>query len=262
MTSKVDLSMSTVNVSDKTDKKPKRFRSVFKWSVLIIVAAVSAVILAAAILLIIANLSEVEASMEEYVALQEIVETLVPETPDVYVHISEFDANMRQLNPDYICWIKIDGTNVNYPVVRGSDNERYLNISFLGEENRLGALFMDYRNVGDYVPHIIIYGHSSPDGSLFGDLWKFLDEDFKSSFPTITLIVNGRVVEYEIFSARTTDVNDFAYRIDFSAPGSFSEFAETIGAPQGAMQIITLSTCYSREDDDRRIIVQGVLINN
>jgi len=254
--------MSTANVSKKTDKKPKCFLSVFKWSVLIIVAAVSAVILAAAILLIIANLSEVEESREEYVALQEIVETLELDAPDVSVHISEFDAHMRQLNPDYICWIKIDGTNVDYPVVRGSDNERYLNISFSGEENRLGALFMDYRNVGDYVPHIIIYGHNSHDGSLFGDLWRFLDADFKASYPIITLIVNDRVVEYEIFSARATDVNDPAYRIDFSAPGSFSAFAETIDAPQDAMQIITLSTCYSRDDDDRRIIVQGALINN
>ena len=40
-------------------------------------------------------------------------------------------------------------------------NERYLNTTFHGEEKKFGAIFMDYRNVGEEAPHIIIYGHQS-----------------------------------------------------------------------------------------------------
>ena len=186
--------------------------------------------------------------------ISEILESIPP-----YINI--FDAGMRAINPDYIAWIIIDGTVVNYPVVRGSDNERYLNTSFYGEPNIFGTLFMDYRNVGEYVPHIIIYGHNIRSGEMFGSLHNFLNEEYLAEHSIITLIVNGRLVEYKIFAARKTDINDPAYFLDFSAPGSFSAFLERNGAPPDAAQIITLSTCVSRGDDDERLVVQGALIS-
>ena len=179
-------------------------------------------------------------------------------TSDVFT-ASAFDISMREINPDYVCWIMIYGTNVDYPVVRASDNERYLNTSFLGERNRYGTLFMDYRNTGEFVPHIIIYGHNTQDGSKFGTLHNFLDDEFLANHPVITLKVNDRIVEYEIFSARLTDINDPAYFLDFSAPGSFRAFLERNGAPPDAVQILTLSTCVGRVIDDNRLVVQGAL---
>ena len=170
-----------------------------------------------------------------------------------------FDARMREINPDFICWIRIEGTPVDYPVVRGIDNIIYLDRSFFGEENLFGTLFMDYRNVGDFVPHIIIYGHMSRYGDKFGGLLYFLYDEFLERYNTVTLIVDGRAVEYEIFSARITDIHDPAYFLDFRAPGSFSAFLERIGAPPDAAQILTLSTCLSAGDDDGRILVQAAL---
>jgi len=243
------------NIQQGTDKKQNRFLSVLKVALLFLATLVSAGILVVTAVFIIANRAERLASQEEYAALQEIAGLFGPE----FLRFSALDIQMREINPDYICWIRIDGTPVDYPVVRGFDNEKYLDISFSGEENALGALFMDYRCVGEVVPHIIIYGHNSRDGELFGDLWRFLDRDFMARNPIITLIVNGRVVEYEIFSARKTDVNDPAYQLDFSVPGFFRDFAERNGAPPDAAQIITLSTCFSGDDDDERVIVQGVL---
>ena len=174
--------------------------------------------------------------------------------------MSAFDMEMRGINPDYVCWIVVEGTKVNYPVVRTSDNEKYLNTSFFGERNPYGAIFMDYRNVGEIVPHIIIYGHNPRDGSKFGSLRNFLNDEFLTNHTIITLKANDQIVEYEIFSARLTDIHDHAYFLDFSAPGSFRAFLERNDAPMDAVQIITLSTCVSRGDDDERLIVQGALI--
>jgi sortase B len=196
-------------------------------------------------------------SRRVYTSLQEMADPIESNTATRY--ISAFDAEMRRINPDYICWIRIDGTVINYPVVRTDNNEKYLDRSFYGEENSLGTLFMDYRCVGEYVPHIIIYGHNTRQGDMFGGLRRFLDERYRMEHPTITLIINDRIVEYEIFAARRTDINDPAYFIDFSVPGSFRAFAERNGAPLDATQIITLSTCVSEGNDDERIIVQGVL---
>ena len=250
--------MGASRKSENTDKKPNRFLSVLKVALLLIAVIISSATLAVTAVIIIAYNSQTQASQEEYEPLRELVEDLEPEPP----FISEFDAEMRSINPDYICWIKIEGSNVDYPVVRGDDNEKYLDLSFYGEENYLGALFMDYRCVGEFVPHIIIYGHNGRQGDLFGELWRFLDEQYMEENSIITLIVNDRIVEYEIFSARITTVFDPAYQLDFSVPGYFDNFLIRNSAPQDATQIITLSTCFGGDDKDERVLVQGTLLTD
>ena len=173
--------------------------------------------------------------------------------------LSEFDLKMRMINPDFIAWLVIDGTNISYPVVRGKDNEQYLYTTFFGEFNRFGTPFMDYRNVGSFVPHIIIYGHNTRHGDMFSQLHLMLDERFLADASVIKLIVNGRVVEFDIFRAVHTDIHDFAYFLDFSHADAFGAFLERIGAPPDAAQILTLSTCVRGPDDDERMIVQAVL---
>lgn len=176
-------------------------------------------------------------------------------------YINAYGAQMRDINPDYAGLLKINGTTIDYPVVRGNNNEKYLYTTFGGDDNIVGAIFMDYRCAGDYVPHIIIYGHDVADleGNrlMFGGLREFLDERYRTEHPEIIFMENGNVSVFEIFSARLSDINDPAYYLDFSTSDSFQSFAERNGAPPGATQIITLSTCFGAEDD-RRMIVQGV----
>ena len=94
---------------------------------------------------------------------------------------------------------------------------------------------------------------------MFGNLSRFLDAEYLSNHPQIALKANDRTVRYEIFSVRSTDVNDPAFYIDFSAPGSFQAFLERCGAPPDAVQVITLSTCVTSPDNDDRLVIQGVL---
>ena len=210
-------------------------------------------------LLELAETLETEQESKPALSTEPYAEPQQPQDAPEPRHISAFDAGMRDINPDYICWIKIEGTEIDYPVVRGEDNEQYLSLSFFNERNGLGALFMDYRCAGEYVPHIIIYGHNARSGVLFGGLRRFLGERYLTEHPIITLKVNDRIVEYEIYSARETDITDPAYHLDFSAPGSFTEFAERNGAPPDAAQILTLSTCVSGNNKDERIIIQAAL---
>jgi sortase B len=175
--------------------------------------------------------------------------------------ISPFDAHWLDINPDYVGWLKIDGMDIHFPVVRGSDNEKYLTTTFTGEENILGAVFMDYRCTGEN-PHIIIYGHQVHDEQdnklVFGSLHEFIDELFLAEHPTIMWMENDSLYEFEIFKARQTDIYDPAYLLDFSDPGSWAAFLDRNGAPAEAEQVITLSTCIGA-DNDRRMIVQGAL---
>ena len=207
------------------------------------------------------NMASIRTARQSHFEAAEYVEpkAYALEEPDPFV-LAEFDRMMLEINPDFVCWIYIGGTNIDYPVVRAADNEKYLDLTFFGEPNRHGAIFMDYRNMGAFVPHIIIYGHNTRDGTKFGSLRYFLDDGFLRENPYISLITNGRVVKYRIFSARLTDVYDPAYFLDFSEPGSFRAFLERNGAPPGASQIVTLSTCVSRGRDYERLVVQGSLV--
>lgn len=211
--------------------------------------------------------TDLAASKRELAALPALPQTFqASQTPQaVWTTLKAYNDKMRQINSDYAGVLKIDGTAITYPVMRGSDNVKYLTTSFDGSENLCGTLFMDYRCTGENLPHMIIYGHhvGQTDGSryLFGKLDELLDEQNRTENMVIALVENNRLSEFEIFSARVTDVDDPAYQLDFCEPGSFEAFLEKNGAPPDAEQILTLSTCYGAGRDDKRIIVQGVLKN-
>lgn len=105
------------------------------------------------------------------------------------------------LNPDYVGWISVPNTKVDYPVVRGTDNSFYLSHNFYKEEDKLGSIFMDYRNVGMGLDnHTILYGHYSSYGHMFTELEKFLSEDFLLNNPTFSFNDPYTDKVYEIFS--------------------------------------------------------------
>ena len=251
------------------NKQNRMLSGLFSYTVIVVVTIIATLIAAITLGMVLRHRADVKASRNERDSLLGIAEALElnPTRPEVRVsqletpdpYISAFDLEMRDINPDYTCWISIDSTAVDYPVVRGNDNEKYLSLSFYGEKNGLGTLFMDYRCTGENVPNIIIYGHNSKQGDLFGSLRNYTDKQYLSEHPIITMKVNDRIAEFEIFTARVTDVNDPAYFLDFSESGSFREFLERCGAPDDAVQILTLSTCVSGNDADERVIVQGAL---
>jgi SrtB family sortase len=254
--------------NDKPDEEPDR-RSGFLFGFTIFMSVVTGALVflvAAAVLSKLSDLNELRAVNETLVQVKEDAESLPledepvqAEEPGKVTDEGDFDNIMAVLNPDYVCWLKIDGTAVDYPVVRAGDNEKYLNLSFDNEENVYGSIFMDYRCGGADTPHIIIYGHNTKDGDMFGGLRSFLDKKYVEAHPVIKIIANDETYEYEIFSARMTDITDPAYNLRFEEPDSFERFLSDCGASKSARQVVTLSTCVSGSDKDERVVVQGML---
>jgi sortase B len=254
--------------NDKPDDEPDR-RSGFLFGFTIFMSVVTGALMflvAAAVLSRLSDLNELRAVNETLAQVKddaalssESNEPTQAEEANELTGGDSLDNVMSALNPDYVCWLKIDDTAVDYPVVRAGDNEKYLNLSFDNEENVYGSIFMDYRCGGPDTPHIIIYGHNTRDGDMFGGLRSFLNKKYLEAHPVIKLIANDETYEYEIFSARMTDVTDPAYNLHFDEPGSFERFLADCGAEDGARQIVTLSTCVSGNDKDERVVVQGML---
>ena len=96
-------------------------------------------------------------------------------------------AILYSMYPDVVGWIKIDGTPIDYPVMQDTTGEDYyLNHNFEGKSDNKGAPFVDENTqIKPLDKNIVIYGHNTRDGSMFGDLDYYLDQAFYKKHPTI-----------------------------------------------------------------------------
>ncbi len=189
-----------------------------------------------------------------------------------YRNYSFLDVNISELqniNSDTVGWIKVDGTNINYPFLQTNDNDYYLKHSFDKSKNNAGWVFMDYRNdIDNLSQNTIIYAHGLHNGTMFGSLRDTLKEKwFNNSNHIINIATLNKSSNWEIFSVykvpNTTDYlttnfkNDTTYQnyLDMITSRSIYNFNKDITIND---KILTLSTCYN---NDIKIVVHARLIS-
>ena len=188
------------------------------------------------------------------------------ETKEDSKNMSDATNNLSSINSDYKFWINVQGTNIEYPVVQGSDNDFYLNHDFNKNYLPAGSIFLDYRNDFQKDFNSVIYGHHMRNSTMFGQMEKFKDENFFKENKFITLTTENEVYEYEIFAIGVYDA-DFGYnKVSFTDKNDFNNFLNKIltksmysrNIVSENDKIITLSTC-SYEYDNARIAIFAVL---
>lgn len=182
----------------------------------------------------------------------------------------EESDNLFEKNIDYRGWIKIDNTNINYPILQGQDNEEYLYKDINNEYIVSGSIFMNYLNNGFDDQNTVLFGHNIKNGTMFANLKKYKEEDFFYNNNYIEIeLSNGQYLKYKVFSVYITDINDNYTKTSFEDKDEYKEFLERIKnksiyksdiSVNENDKIITLSTC-SYEFDDARLVVTGKLID-
>ena len=181
----------------------------------------------------------------------------------------EESDNLFEKNIDYRGWIKIDNTNINYPILQGQDNEEYLYKDINNEYIVSGSIFMNYLNNGFDDQNTVLFGHNMKNGTMFANLKKYKEEDFFYNNNDIEIeLSNGQYLKYKVFSVYITDINDNYTKTSFEDKDEYKEFLERINksiyksdiSVNENDKIITLSTC-SYEFDDARLVVTGKLID-
>lgn len=195
-----------------------------------------------------------------------------PDTPRI---LSKY-APLVAENPDFVGWIKIDGTGVNYPVMQSKgDGEFYLSRDFDKNYNAHGVPFLDERcDVAD-ADNYVIYGHHMGDGTMFSDLMYFKDADYCESAPDIifdTIYGEGvwRVVTVFKISADSADMFPYNNMVDFGDTMTAADYVARCqpyalwtddSADLEGAKLLTLSTCeYSYTNG--RLVVVAAKINN
>lgn len=176
--------------------------------------------------------------------------------------------NLKAHNSDTVAWIEVKGTNIDYPVVKSSDNLFYLSHSFDKTESPSGWVFLDYRNSSDLTDqNNTLYAHGRLDGTMFGSLRNlFLDEWYSNpdNYYIRTKTERSSAI-WKIFSVYTSPVTSDYLQMSFTND-SFMTFLENVASRSelnfntnldDIKRILTLSTCY---DNNSRIVVHAQLI--
>lgn len=177
-------------------------------------------------------------------------------------------AALAEINPDIVAWIYIEDTEVNYPVVQGSDNQYYLKHLFSGEWNSLGCIFLDTRNAADFSDwNSIVYGHHMKNGTMFSGLTEYKKQEFYDTHPTILIMTPEQNFRVEIFAGYVANVKDNAWKVDFGTDAVFVDWQKSVKerscfnsgiTPAATDCIVTLSTC-SYEFDNARFVLHGII---
>ncbi|MBQ6440912.1 MAG: class B sortase [Mogibacterium sp.] len=165
-------------------------------------------------------------------------------------------SQLLDINPDTVAWITMDGTHIDHPVVRSTDNFDYLDKGFDGKFYAGGTLFMDKNNTSPEDPYCIIHGHHMAAGAMFGDLSKYTDEDFFRRNITGKLLTQEYDYDIEVFAAGIFDAYDsLIYKTDGSAPLDYIvDNAICIRDVYTADHVLALSTCCDDMTDNRTVV--------
>jgi len=174
-------------------------------------------------------------------------------------------AELQKINADVCAWLTIDDTNIDYPMLQGDSNSKYLNTDIYGEYSLGGSVFLDYRSSNDFSDrYSLVYGHHMAGGMMFGDIEKFSDRSYFDEHQTGWLYLPGKTYRLEIVAFMEVD----AYAsVLFNLPieeGQYEEItthiekdatylSQTILTDQD--KIVALSTCAEGTTNGRTIIL-------
>ena len=175
---------------------------------------------------------------------------------------------LKRTNPDVVGWLKVNGTNINYPFVQSSDNDYYLTHSFNKSYNGGGWVFLDYRNNGTNNKNTIIYAHGRSNKTMFGTLKNVLNNGWLNNTNNYVIKISTETENslWQIFSVYRIPTTSDYLQTNFNDETEYQNFLDMIKVRSShnfdtnvasTDNILTLSTCYNNSD---KMVVHAKLI--
>ena len=165
-------------------------------------------------------------------------------------------------------YIEIPDTSISYPIMQGKDNSYYLKHLPNGKSNKMGSIFLDYRNNGFNDKNTIIYGHNFNNGTMFSDLLNYKSSEFYKKHSNYKIYTSDKVIEVSIVAVYIADATKEELPINFESLDDFESYMnmalknslinsnESIGYDDS---LITLCTCSNGSWKSRLIVIGKVL---
>ena len=188
-----------------------------------------------------------------------------------YIKMNMIDVNfdnLKKINSDVVGWIKVNGTNINYPFVQSKDNKYYLTHSFSKSYNNAGLVFLDYRNNNINNRNTIIYAHGRTDKTMFGTLRKVLNNGWINNTNNYVIKISTEKENslWQIFSIYHIPTTNDYLQTEFKDEREYQRFLNILKnrsnhnfntSITSNNTILTLSTCYN---DSEKMVVNAKLI--
>ena len=188
--------------------------------------------------------------------------------PDV---LDEYKT-LYEKNKKLIGWLKIDDTNIDYPVMQTNNNEYYLDHNFNQEYDKNGSLFLDCEcSIYPRSTNLIIYGHHMKSGSMFGNLQKYAKESYGKEHAIIQFDSIYEKATYQVmyvFRSQVYNENDIVFKyyrfIEANSKEEFDSYMKEMAAlslydtgvtAEYGDSLLTLSTCDHSQEDGRFVVV-------
>ena len=176
---------------------------------------------------------------------------------------------LKQKNSDTVAWLKVENTNIEFPIVQANNNSYYLTHNFDKEYNVAGWIFADYKNKLDGTDrNIVVYGHNMRNNSMFGSLKDVITEEWYNNEENkyITFVTENEYQTYQVFSVYQIKTEDYYIKTEFKS-NEFTEFIDTITKRSKKDfginvskedTILTLSTCAN--NNKYRVVLHSVRV--
>ncbi len=201
------------------------------------------------------NIARIEAGEPVLVATEKSADT---------EELNRIRAQLQALaakNEDTYGWIVVDGTNINYPIVQGDDNEYYLDHAFTGDYLPIGSVYADYRcNTSiNKNYNTVFYAHNITSGAMFHDVTEFFKDDVFENTQIVIYTFDGKFV-YEPFAIYESRYDNNYFKTGFTSFDDFKAFTDKIKEDATKVKdvefttsdrIITLSTCTNGASTQR-----------
>lgn len=237
-----------------------------KNKICIVMILVLAAIFAVSTYIFVSNTLDDKKQIDEFESIAQAVEDSGQCPDNKY-------ADLYAQNNDFIGWIKIDDTVIDYPVMQSKDSPNfYLDHNFNKEYSRFGVPYMQ-ENCSLSSDNIVIYGHNMKNKSMFNGLTKYKDKDFYNAHRYIQLDTLSEQRKYEVICAFKTVAyanNGFKYYefVNADSQEDFSAYIEKCQAlsfydtgvrVEYGDKLITLSTCEYSQNNGRFVVVAKLI---
>ena len=176
---------------------------------------------------------------------------------------------LQDINPDVFAWLTVYGTHIDYPVVQGTNNMKYINTNAAGRYSLSGAIFLDYRSSTDFSDFSsILYGHHMDKNAMFGEIEYFTDKQYFEARKYGMLYYNGQEHGLEIFAfIHTSAYDEDVFRTKITGKEAQQKYLDTILSKTvhtrdiqvtADDRIVLLSTCSASTTNGRDILVARI----
>ena len=164
-------------------------------------------------------------------------------------------------------YIDIPSTSISYPIMQGEDNSYYLKHLPNGDRNKMGSIFLDYRNNGFNDKNTIIYGHNFNNGTMFSDLLNYKSFEFYKNHSNYKIYTSDKVIEVAVFAVYIADATKDELPINFEST-DFDDYLDMVlesnlinseVSIDSEDNLITLCTCSNGSWKNRLIVIGKVL---